>query len=342
MSPAGMAPALAAVSDFTQGGAHTAPVAGAGSGPRYYGEALLAVARENPAVVCLSADLTASTETDLFRDTFPSRFFLPGIAEANMVGVAGGLARSGLQPWIHTFCVFATRRAYDQVAMQVAYPRADVKIVGFLPGLATVLGVSHQAIDDVALMRALPNMTVIEPSGPAQVAAAVRAAAAHRGPVYLRMVRATSSLPAGTPREPLDIGIIQPVQEGGDVLLLASGLALAQARNARERLAAAGIDCGLANVHTLKPLDADFVRAAARRHRLVVTVENHSITGGLGSAVAEVMAETACGARLLRLGVRDRFAEGASLAYLFARYGLDGPGIAASVSAALGEAMPCA
>lgn len=322
------------VKDFTQGGAHTSAPA-TGALPRYYGETLLALAQERHDIVCLGADLSFSTETDLFRDTLPERFFNAGIAEANLIGVAGGLARSGLQAWVHSFCVFATRRCYDQVAMQVAYPRNDVKIVGFLPGLSTILGVSHQAIDDVALMRALPNMTVIEPSGPAQVPAAVRAAAAHRGPVYLRMTRATAALPAGTPWEPLEIGTIQALQDGRDALLLASGLTVEPARQAAARLREKGLQVGVANVHTLKPFDAAFVRDAARAHRLLVTVENHSIIGGLGSAVAEVLAEAGTGARLLRLGVTDRFAEGASMAYLFERHGLDAAGIAQAVQTAL-------
>jgi transketolase len=321
------------VDDFTQGGAHTA--ASAAVVPRYYGETLVALARERPEIVCLTADLTGSTETDLFRDTFPERFMNPGIAEANMVGLAGGLARSGLQPWIHTFCVFATRRPYDQIAMQLAYPRSDVKIVGFLPGLSTILGVSHQAIDDVALMRALPNMTVIEPSGPAQIPAAVRAAAAHRGPVYLRMTRAAMALPPGTRFDELEIGRIQPMSPGRDALILASGLAVAQAAQAVELLRADGFDVGLANVHTIKPFDEAFVRDSAQRHRLIVTVENHSTIGGLGSAVAEVLAEAGSGARLLRLGVKDCFAEGASTAYLFDRHGLSGPGIASALRSAL-------
>jgi len=329
------------VEDFTQGGAHTAApttTAATAAIPRYYGETLLQLARERPNIVCLSADLTASTETDLFRDTFPERFINPGIAEANMVGLAGGLARSGLQAWVHTFCVFATRRPFDQIAMQVAYPRTDVKIVGFLPGLSTILGVSHQAIDDVALMRALPNMTVIEPSGPAQVPAAVRAAADHKGPVYLRMLRAPAALPEGTPWEPLELGRIQPlegIEEGGDALVIASGLMVAPARAAARALRARGIAVGVANAHTLKPFDDAFVRAQAKRHRLVVTVENHSIVGGLGSAVAEVLAEAGSGTRLVRLGVRDRFAQGASMPYLFERHGLTAAGIADAVHSAL-------
>lgn len=334
-----------AVDDFTQGGAHTAApsntgtdAAPAASIPRYYGETLLALARERPHIVCLSADLTASTETDLFRDTFPERFINPGIAEANMVGLAGGLARSGLQAWVHTFCVFATRRPFDQIAMQVTYPRTDVKIVGFLPGLSTILGVSHQAIDDIALMRALPNMTVIEPSGPAQVPAAVRAAADHKGPVYLRMLRASAALPAGTPWEPLEIGRIQPlegVEQGGDALVIASGLMVEPARAAARALRAQGIAVAVANAHTLKPFDEAFVRAQAPRHRLIVTVENHSIVGGLGSAVAEVLAEAGSGTRLVRLGVRDCFAQGASMPFLFERHGLTPAAIADAVRGAL-------
>ena len=321
------------VDDFTQGGAHT-PVATTAV-PRYYGETLLELARQRPEIVCLSADLTAPTETDLFRDSFPERFVNTGIAEANMIGLAGGLARSGLQAWVHTFCVFATRRPYDQIAMQVAYPRADVKIVGFLPGLSTVLGVSHQAIDDIALMRALPNMTVIEPSGPAQIPAAVRAAAAHKGPVYLRLLRAASALPPGTPWEDLEIGKIQPLSEGHDALILASGLTVEPALQAATLLRAEGLAVGVANVHTLKPFDEAFVRDAARRYRLIVTVENHSIIGGLGSAAAEVLAEAGSGTPLLRMGVRDCFSEGASKAYLFDLHGLSGQGIANALGRAI-------
>lgn len=336
MSQATMSSAKALeVDDFTQGGAHTASQASPGGVPRYYGETLLALALQRPEIVCLGADLSASTETDLFRDTLPQRFFNAGIAEANMIGLAGGLARSGLQPWVHSFCVFATRRCYDQIAMQVAYPRGDVKIVGYLPGLSTILGVSHQAIDDVALMRALPNMTVIEPAGPAQVPAAVRAAADHKGPVYLRMTRAAAALAEGTPWQALALGRIEPLLTGSDAFVLASGLAVDPSREAVSLLRARGLQVGLANAHTLKPFDATFVRGLVRSHRLVVTVENHSVIGGLGAAVAEAMAEAGGGARLLRLGVQDQFAEGASTAYLFDRHGLSAGGIAEAVHGAL-------
>lgn len=335
-------PDAVVVDDFTQGGAHAVgSAAGAAATspagvPRYYGETLLALARERGHIVALSADLSSSTETDLFRDALPERFINAGIAEANMVGVAGGLARCGMQAWVHTFCVFATRRPYDQVAMQVAYPKADVKVVGFLPGLSTILGVSHQAIDDVALMRALPNMTVIEPAGPAQVPAAVRAAADHKGPVYLRLLRASQTLPEGTPWMPLRIGEIQSLEPAeGEVLLIASGLMVEVALAAAARLRAGGLGVAVANAHTLKPFDDDFVRAQARQRRLIVTLENHSVIGGLGSAVAEALAEAGGGARLLRLGVRDQFAQGASMPWLFERHGLTPPAVAEAVGRAL-------
>src|SRR5580693_4959435 len=160
---------------------------------RSYGQALLAAAKANDRIVCLGADLSQPTETYLFRDELPDRFFMLGIQEANMIGVASGMARCGDIPFAHSFCVFVTRRVYDQVAMQVAYPRTNVKIVGFIPGLTTQLGVSHQAIDDIALMRSLPNMTVVEPCGPEQVPAAVQAALAHEGPVYLRLSLASQA-----------------------------------------------------------------------------------------------------------------------------------------------------
>jgi transketolase len=228
--------------------------------------------------------------------------------------------------------VFATRRPFDQIAMQVAYPRTDVKIVGFLPGLSTILGVSHQAIDDIALMRALPNMTVIEPSGPAQVPAAVRAAADHKGPVYLRLLRASAALSEDTPWEPLELGRIQPLDDGdGEALIVASGLMVEPAKAAARALRAQGIAVAVANAHTLKPFDEAFIQRQLARRRLIVTVENHSIVGGLGSALAEAGA----GTRLVRLGVRDRFAQGASMPWLFERHGLTAQGIADAVRAAL-------
>ncbi len=308
------------VGDFTSRG----PV------PRVYGEALVEAAREDARIVCLGADLSPATETDLFRDTLPDRYHNFGIAEANMIGAAGGMARCGEIPFAHTFAVFATRRPYDQVALQVAYPRANVKIVGFLPGLTTLLGVSHQAIDDIALMRALPGMTIVEPAGMEQVRAAVRAAAAHPGPVYLRMRRADAPLPPDFAPRALTIGRADVLREGGDGAVFACGTMVAVAQAAATALAARGRQVAVVDMHTIKPLDADAVLAFARETRCVVTAENHSIVGGLGSAVAEVLAESGLGTGFARVGIHDTFGEGGSTPYLFDKYGLSAAAIAAA------------
>jgi transketolase len=287
--------------------------------PRIYGEALLELARERPEVICLSADLTSSTEIDLFRDALPERFFNLGIAEANAIGVAAGMARCGDIPFFHTFSVFCSRRPFDQIAMQLAYPRTNVKIVGFLPGVTTLLGVSHQAIDDLAILRALPNLTLIEPSGPEQMRAAVRAAADHRGPVYLRMKRAD----ARPEREqPLVIGRGQILREGTHGVVFACGLMVQAALTAASQLSAGGIELGVINLPTIKPLDRELVIAQARRVPVVLTAENHTILGGLGSAVAETLMEAGVHAAFRRLGIQDTFAEGGSTPYLLKKYGL--------------------
>lgn len=312
------------VQDFNQRGAAAAPVR------KFYGETLLELARADSRIVCLTADLTLPTETDLFRDALPQRFLQVGIAEANMIGIAGGMARSGDIPFVHSFCVFATRRCYDQIAMQVAYPNANVKIVGVIPGLTTLLGVSHQAIDDIALMRALPNMTIIEPSDPGQVPGAVRAAAAHPGPVYLRLKRADGTEHFGQPEhDVMPLGRVRMLREPGEGLLLACGMMVEVAREAAELLAQDGIAVGVFDVPTLKPLDPGIV-ALARGARAVVTAENHSIIGGLGSAVAELLMEAGVRTGFARIGVRDVFAEGGTTPYLFARYGLTAEAIAAA------------
>jgi len=294
---------------------------------RVYGEALLEAGRADSRIVVFSADLTAATETDLFRDELPDRFFQAGIAEANMVGMAGGMARQGDVPFVHSFSVFATRRCYDQIAMQAAYPNLPVKLVGFIPGLTTLLGPSHQAIDDIALMRALPNMTVIEPADVRQVAAAVKAAVAHDGPVYLRIKRADG--PPPEPLKPIGLtrGRLDRLREGRDGVIFASGLMCAAAMEAAEMLAKEGLSVGVANVSSLKPLDVDGVSELTRRGRVVVTAENHSIIGGLGSAVAEHLLESGMHVGFERVGVRDCFAEGGSTPYLMRRYGLDAPAI---------------
>ncbi|TIX34817.1 MAG: hypothetical protein E5V40_28085, partial [Mesorhizobium sp.] len=225
-------------------------------------------------------------------------------------------------PFVHTFSVFLARRAFDQIAMQVAYPRTNVKLVGFLPGLTTLLGVSHQAIEDVAMFRALPNMTIIEPWGGRQIASAVRAAEELDGPVYLRMHRPA----AATPEEeavPLEIGRGQLLRDGTDAVIFAAGHMVDEALIAAGNLSEQGVaSVAVANIHTVKPLDTSFVLSLARRTGIVLTAENHSVIGGLGSAVAETLLGGGVPVRFARIGVADCFAEGGSKSYLFDRYGL--------------------
>jgi transketolase len=292
-----------------------------------YGRALLALAQQDPRIVCLGADLTGPTETDLFRDTLRERFFNLGIAEANLMCVASGMARSGDIPFVNTFGVFATRRAMDQVTLQIAYPRANVKLVGFMPGLTSPGGPTHQATDDVALMRALPGMVVVEPACGSHVAPLLAQLVAHQGPAYMRIKR--GDLPKLFAAESLPpLGKAQMVRRGGDGTILASGVMVTLALEALEALSARGLDVGLVNVVSLKPLDEDLIRDLARDGKPLLVAENHSVVGGLGSAVAEVIAEAGLAVPFARLGVADVFAEGASAPYLFARYGLSAASIA--------------
>jgi transketolase len=288
-----------------------------------YGAALLALARRRPEIVCLGADLTRQTETDLFRDTLPDRFINIGMAEANMISIAGGLARAGHVVFVNTFGVFCTRRCFDQIAMSVAYPKLNVKIVGFMPGLSSPGGPSHQAIEDVALMRALPNMAVVEPADAVETDQVVAAIADHPGPVYLRLKRGE------IPRifdddHRLDLSRAQLLLggEGAEACIVASGMMIPAALAAARTLEQNGVSASVLNVPVIKPLDGATVTGAARQSRIVITAENHTVVGGLGSAVAEAMAEAGLAVPLRRVGIADVFAESGSREYLFNRYGL--------------------
>ena len=289
-----------------------------------YGAALVDVARQRPEIICLGADLTRQTETDLFRDTIPDRFINIGMAEANMLSIAGGLARAGHTVFVNTFGVFSTRRCFDQIAMSVAYPNLNVKIVGFMPGLSSPGGPSHQAIEDVALMRALPNVTVVEPADAIETTQVVAATAQHPGPVYLRLKRGEIPLIFDDDHR-LDLGKAQILVGGGtaDVCIVASGMMIPAALAAARTLAEHGVLATVVNVPVIKPFDAATVTAAARHCRLVISAENHTVVGGLGSAVAEAMAEAGVAAPLRRIGIADTFAEAGSREYLFAKYGLN-------------------
>jgi len=288
-----------------------------------YGEALLALARQRPEILCLGADLTRQTETDIFRDAIPERFINVGMAEANMIGIAAGLARAGHTVFVNTFGVFCTRRCYDQIAMAVAYPNLNVKIVGFMPGLSSPGGPSHQAIEDVALMRALPNMTVVDPADALEITQAVLAVAQHQGPVYLRLKR--GEIPAifdnGHQFELRKAQIIIG-REKPDVCIIAAGMMIPAALSAARTLEDNGVTATVINAPVIKPLDTATIVTAARKSRFVVTAENHTIFGGLGSAVAEAIAEAGVAVRLHRVGIKDVFAESGSREFLFSRYGL--------------------
>ncbi|NLT07048.1 MAG: transketolase [Solirubrobacterales bacterium] len=286
-----------------------------------YGQALVDLAQEREDVVCLGADLTRQTETDLFRDTIPERFFNVGMAEANAIGIAGGLARAGHTVFFNTFGVFATRRCLDQIAMAVAYPALNVKVIGFMPGLSSPGGPSHQAIEDVALMRALPSMTVVDVADATETRQAVRAIAEIDGPVYMRLKRGEIPVIFDDDHE-LSLDRAQVLVEGAELTIVASGMLLAAALSAARLLGEHGVDAGVVNVPVIKPLDAATVVGACAGTRAVVTAENHSVVGGLGSAVAEALAEAGAGVPLRRVGIEDRFAESGSRPYLFSRYGL--------------------
>jgi transketolase len=287
-----------------------------------YGRALVDLARRRDEILCLSGDLTKQTEVDLFQAALPERFIHGGMAEANMVGMAGALARCGYIPFVHTFGVFATRRPFDQIANAVAYPNLPVRIVGFMPGVSTPGGPSHQAIDDVALMRALPNMTVVDVADAVQTRQVVEAIVDVPGPVYLRLKR--GEIPVIFDDEHmLRLGRADVLVPGTDVALFASGMMLAAALAAGAALGEHGVSVSVINVATIKPLDTATVLAAAAGASMVVTAENHSVIGGLGSAVAETIAEAGLGRPLRRIGLRDTFAEGARDApFLFEKYGL--------------------
>ena len=286
-----------------------------------YGTALVDLASHRDDVVCLGGDLTRQTETDLFRDTFPDRFFNAGMAEANLMGMAAGMARAGFVPFVNTFGVFCTRRPYDQVAMSIAYPDLPVRIVGFMPGLSSPGGPSHQAIDDVSLMRGLPNMTVVDVADAAETGQAVEAIADVDGPVYLRLKRGEIPVVFG-PDHRFRLDDAELLRTDGEVAIVASGMMLGSALRAAEAASQAGVETRLLYVPVIKPLDAEGVVACAEGTRGVVTAENHSVVGGLGSAVAEALAEAGCGVPLRRLGVEDRFATAGSRPYLFNRFGL--------------------
>ena len=298
-----------------------------------YGNALVELGQEHEDLIVLDADLAAATKTGTFRKTFPERHWDIGIAEANMAGIAAGLSTCGKVPFISSFAMFAAGRAYEQVRNSIGYPKLNVKIGATHAGISVGEdGASHQCLEDLALMREIPGMVVINPSDDVEAKAAVKAAYEHVGPVYLRFGRLAVPVINDRPDYKFEIGKGVVLKEGKDVTIFATGLEVNETLEAEKLLAADGIDAEIINIHTIKPLDRELVVASAKKTGKVVTVEEHSVIGGLGSAVAEVLCEEAP-TRMLRIGVNDTFGESGPALELLHKYELDAEGIYNKVKA---------
>ena len=286
-----------------------------------YGETLAELGGEDPRIVVLDADLSGSTKTGVFAKKYPERFFNMGIAEANMVGTAAGLAAVGKVPFLSTFAIFAVGRAWEQVRQSLAYPKANVKVVATHGGVTVGEdGGSHQSVEDVAIMRAVPNMTVIVPADGVETKAAIRAVAAYKGPVYVRLGR--NKVPTVFPADyRFEIGKGTELVAGTDLTFITTGLMTAQAVVAAEQLKKEGVSARVVHIGTIKPLDREIIVKAARETGVIVTAEEHSIVGGLGSAVAEGLAEQ-CPVPLKRVGVNDRFGTSGKAEELLKYFGL--------------------
>lgn len=296
-----------------------------------YGSALVELAAEHDDFVVFDADLAAATKTGKFKDAYPDRFFDAGIAEGNMIGMAAGVATTGRVAFASTFAMFAAGRAYEQVRNSVGYPHLNVKIGATHAGISVGEdGATHQCCEDIALMRAIPGMTVISPADDVEARAAVRAAYELDGPVYLRFGRL--AVPVFNDPETYEFKLGKGVllREGGDVTIVATGLMVAAALEAAEALAASGVSAEVINVHTIKPLDANLIVESARRTGRVVTCEEHSVIGGLGSAVCDALAER-YPVPVKKVGVNDVFGESGPAVDLLHKYGLDAEGIVSAV-----------
>lgn len=307
------------------------PVRDAAMADAPFAEALVRIGRQRPEVVVLSADLAHYTDVIPFAQAFPERFFQVGMAEQNMMGIAGGLAKAGFVPVAVTYGVFATRRACEQVQMALATSANSSVVVAFLPGITTPFRATHQATDDLAIMRGVPGMTVVDPLDATELAAAIEVLVERPGPAYLRGLRGTVArlLPEGTE---FVAGRAVRLRSGADVGLLGTGLGSQWALEAADLLAAEGIDASVLHVPTLKPLDEAAISDFCRSFDVVTTVENHSVVGGLASAVAEVVAARGLGARLRALGVPDAWAPAGPVEYIRRQLRLDAAGIAAAAT----------
>ncbi|WP_287478506.1 transketolase family protein [Anaerostipes sp.] len=296
-----------------------------------YGNALVELGKENPDIVVLDADLAAATKTGVFKKEFPERHIDCGIAECNMVGIGAGLAAAGMIPFVSSFAMFAAGRAFEQVRNSVGYPHLNVKIGATHGGISVGEdGATHQCCEDIALMRTIPGMTVIVPSDDVEARAAVKAAAEMNGPVYMRFGRLAVPVINDTADYKFEIGKGNVLKEGSDVAIIANGLCVAEALEAAKKLEAEGINAKVINMATVKPLDEELVLAAAKETGKVVTVEEHSVIGGLGSAVCDVLSEK-LPTPVLKIGINDVFGHSGPAVELIKEFGLDGDSIAKKV-----------
>ncbi|SDW42285.1 transketolase [Lachnospiraceae bacterium KHCPX20] len=297
-----------------------------------YGNALVELGKEHEDVIVLDADLAAATKTGIFKKAFPDRHVDCGIAECNMMGIAAGLSTCGMVPFASTFAMFAAGRAYEQVRNSIGYPKLNVKIGATHAGISVGEdGATHQCLEDLALMREIPGMVVLNPSDDIEARACVKAAYEHQGPVYMRFGRLAAPVINDRPDYRFEIGKGVLLKEGCDVTLVATGLMVSETLDAAKELEKSGISCEVINMHTIKPLDEALLLASAAKTKAVVTVEEHSVIGGLGSAVADTLSEQ-LPTRLLKIGVCDVFGESGPALELLHKYGLDAEGIATKVA----------
>ena len=298
-----------------------------------YGNALVELGKEHEDVVVLDADLAAATKTGTFKKAFPERHIDCGIAECNMMGIAAGLATTGKIPFASSFAMFAAGRAFEQVRNSIGYPKLNVKIGATHAGISVGEdGATHQCNEDIALMRTIPGMVVINPADDVEAKAAVRAAIEHQGPVYLRFGRLAVPVINDNSDYKFELGKGVVLREGKDVTIIATGLPVSECLAAADKLAADGIDAKVINIHTIKPLDEELVVKAAQETGKVVTVEEHSVIGGLGSAVCDVLSEK-CPTKVMKIGINDTFGESGPAVELVKKYGLDADSIYDKVKA---------
>lgn len=298
-----------------------------------YANAFITFAKDKPEVLCLSADLTSSCEVDQFRAQFPERFFSMGMTEQNMLSLSGGLAMEGYRPFIHTFSVFLYRRPYDQLVNSVVYSNRKVRLMGFLPGITTPGGITHQAIEDIAVLRSLPNMTILETGDATEVETVLDIADGINGPVYVRILRGIVPRLFNTP---FQFNQLRVLSQGSDLMVVSSGITTEEVIRANNVLKQNGIHITHVHVSTLKPFaKTQFLELLAQVNGHIITIENHTVIGGLGSIVAEIIAEEGIGKKLIRLGLQDTFAHGASREYLMKKYKLDATALIATVETLL-------